>query len=564
MSISNTIAQQLDNIKDQQALTINGFISTNQVFNTQPTDSGAATNYSGYYTGNLNFGIYGVSVPLTFNYSNNQGNFTHPFNQYGIHPSYKWVKGHIGYASMTFSPYTLSGHLFLGAGAELDIPGPLRASVMYGRLKKAVDYDSTQPGQAPAYKRMGYGIKVGVANENDYIDLVLFGAKDTYTPIDSFPGGQQILPQQNAAFSVIVGKTIAKKLTFKAELANSYLTSDTRTLKSDERKKILEPASLFTTSRLSSTSRNAFKANLNYKFISWNLGACYERVGPDYATLGAYYFTNNLENITINSGVSLWQSKVNLNGNVGLQRDNLDNSKLNNNKRYVGSANATITPGEKLNFGLSYSNFLSYTNVRSTFDYINETSPYENWDTLNYRQISQNVNINSSYQLANSKKNRQSLSANLTYQVSDNQDSDTADSKSKFYNLNTSYVIAIIPANLTITTGMNANRNDAPEALSSTWGPSLTISKSFFEKTLRSSLTVSYNTSRTNHQATGEVYNFRMGCTYSLKKKHNFNLNLLYQYRNSNNRNVKTATVSGTYSYNFNILDKTKQKEGEE
>lgn len=42
-------AQSLDNIKDQKPLLLNGFVSTNQVLNTQPTDSGSITNYNSYY-----------------------------------------------------------------------------------------------------------------------------------------------------------------------------------------------------------------------------------------------------------------------------------------------------------------------------------------------------------------------------------------------------------------------------------------------------------------------------------------------------------------------------------
>jgi hypothetical protein len=492
-------------------------------------------------------------VPLTFIYSNNQGNFTHPFNQYGMHPSYKWIKGHIGYASMTFSPYTLNGHLFLGVGAEADIPGPLRASVMYGRLRKASAYDSTNTQQLPAFKRMGYGIKFGIENEGDYVDFIYFGAKDQPGSL-TFNDTMNVLPQHNTAVSVMFGKTILKKLSFTGEVANSYLTSDSRAGLSNETKSFSQPASWFMPAKLTSTSRNAVKANMTYKLSHWSIGAGYERVDPDYTTLGAYYFTNNLENITLNFTLNLLQNKISFSGNGGLQRDNLDNSKLNNNLRYVGSGNLNIVPGEKLNLGLAYSNFMSYTNVRSTFDYINETSPYENWDTLNYRQISQNINLNSSYQLASNEKTRQSITANLTYQTSDDQQADSLSGSSRFYNVNTAYVYALVPINLNITASLNFNQTEVPQAITRTLGPSLTVSKMFLDKTLRSSLAASYNTTSTNSERTGEIYNLRLGGSYIIKKKHNLNLNLLYQYRNSVNRNTTTYTVTFGYVYNFNLV----------
>jgi hypothetical protein len=49
----------------------------------------------------------------------------------------------------------------------------LRASAFYGRLRKEVPYDSTNLQQVPGYKRMGYGLKIGIEKEGDFIDLVL-------------------------------------------------------------------------------------------------------------------------------------------------------------------------------------------------------------------------------------------------------------------------------------------------------------------------------------------------------------------------------------------------------
>jgi hypothetical protein len=550
-------AQQLDNLKGQRPLSCQGFVSTNQVFNSRPTDSINYIDYSGYYTGGLNFNIYGVSVPLTFIYSNDQGSFSHPFNQYGMHPSYKWIKGHIGFASMAFSPYTLNGHLFLGAGAEIDPPGPFRASAMYGRLKKAVAYDSSAPGQA-SYKRMGYGIKIGVEKEGSFIDFIFFGAKDQAGPVH-FTDTMGMAPQANTAVSVSFGKTVFKKLSLTGEAANSCLTSDSRAGPSGESKAFAQPASWFMPTKLTSVSHNAIKANLAYKLPHWSIGAGYERVDPGYTTLGAYYFTNNLENIALNFSANFMENKITLSGNGGLQRDNLDGSKLNNNHRYVGSGNLNIAPGERLNLGLSYSNFLGYTNVRSTFDYINETSPYENWDTLNYRQISQNINLNPSYQLAGNEKNRQSLTANLTYQTSDDGQADSLSGSSRFYNMNTAYVYALVPINLNITASLNFNQTEVPQATARTWGPSLTVSKMFLDKTLRSTLTASYNTSSTNSERTGETYNLRLGGSYIIKKKHSLGISLLYQLRESNARKHTTYTATLGYVYNFGLIgDKAK------
>ena len=52
-ALSQSIA--IDHLKEKQALTLNGFLSTNQVLNYQPLDSGNVYKYNSYYTGTLNF-----------------------------------------------------------------------------------------------------------------------------------------------------------------------------------------------------------------------------------------------------------------------------------------------------------------------------------------------------------------------------------------------------------------------------------------------------------------------------------------------------------------------------
>ncbi|NJO92148.1 MAG: hypothetical protein HC831_26645 [Chloroflexia bacterium] len=98
VSTTQLSSQSLDKLKGQKPVTVGGFVSTNQVLNQVPTDSTSIFNYNSYYTGSLNFNIYGVSVPFTFIYTNQQGNF------------------HIHLTSMAYIP------LINGSGATLDMP----------------------------------------------------------------------------------------------------------------------------------------------------------------------------------------------------------------------------------------------------------------------------------------------------------------------------------------------------------------------------------------------------------------------------------------------------------
>lgn len=560
---SGSYSQELDKIKDQKPLTIDGSILTNQVINNQ---AGSSYDYAGYYAGNLNFNVYGVSIPFTFIYSSRKGDLSNPFNQFGLHPSYKWVKAHFGYASMSFSPYTLNGHLFLGSGFELAPPGIFRLSMMYGRLQKAVGYDSTKLSSQLAYQRMGFGMKFGLVNEKDYLELILFKANDVNFDNNHFMDSLGILPKENTVTSIRVSKTLFESLTITAELAGSSLSNDKRALEVPNNNIMGAPNELFMQFKITTISRKAFKSNITYNFGRFGVGAGYERIDPDYMTLGAYYFTNNMENMTLNFNASIFDNKLSLSANSGLQHDNLDKNKMNSTDRFVGSASASLTPNEKLNMNISYSNFLSYTNTRSTFENINQTSPYENYDTLNYRQISQNINFSGNYQLPDLNASKHALSANLNYQVSDDLRGIDSNEQSQFYNISSSYLFNLTPQNLSITTSLNFNFNEFTAANTTAWGPCISINKLFFERKLRTFFSYSYNTSKTGEMNNGNFMNYRIGGSCSFNKQHNFNLSALYQVRTVESLNIKTNTkevyaFTFGYSYNFSLLkNKTKAK----
>ncbi|HEX2970287.1 MAG TPA: hypothetical protein VHO46_14405, partial [Bacteroidales bacterium] len=137
-SFRHASGQDIESIGKEHPLKINGGLSANQIFYDAAGSESRRKQYTYYLAGNLVFNLYGWSVPFSYTYSNQQSSFQQPFNQYGLHPRYKWITAHIGYSSMTFSPYTLNGHQFMGAGVELTPGSKFRFSAMYGRLQKAV------------------------------------------------------------------------------------------------------------------------------------------------------------------------------------------------------------------------------------------------------------------------------------------------------------------------------------------------------------------------------------------------------------------------------------------
>ena len=550
------VGQNLETIGKEKPLTISGGLSLNQIFYGVHGIDSRRDPYSYYASGNINFSLYGWSVPLSFSLSNQNVSYQQPFNQYGLHPTYKWATAHIGYASMAFSPYTLNGHLFQGVGVDLAPGEKFKFSAMYGRLLKAVEPDSlNENAPVPSFKRMGYGFKAHYGDAKYFGEVSMFRAKDDSTSIAYIPENEGILPQENLVISVSGGVTFFQKLQLKAEFANSALTRDIRVIESGGRGIFGKAGSLFT-SRISTSYYKAIKSNLTYSGTGYNIGVGYERIDPGYKTLGAYFFNSDLENITVNGATALAGGRVNLSMNVGTQRDNLDGSKISTMRRWVSAFNVGFTPNEKFNLSTSYSNFQTFTNIRSQFVDINQVTPYDNLDTLNFTQITQSLNLNANYVLPGSDKKRQNLSANVSImKAADEQGGVEQNTGSVFYNMNTAYSLNLVPKNVTLSASVNVSQNKALSTRSSTVGPTVSISKSLFDKKLRVTSSYSLNNTYTQGAMANRVNSVRGNASYSLKKKHNFNLSVVGLNRTTRQETGASdfTEFTGTlgYSYSF-------------
>lgn len=554
-------AQDIEQIGKKEPLKVNGGISANQVLYFSSDTVSYRDPYSYYLNGNLNFNIYGWDIPFSFTYSNQNHTFQQPFNQYCLHPKYKWISAHIGYSSMSFSPYSVNGHLYSGIGAELTPPGKVTVGFLFGRLRKAIPIDTSTQAPDPTLERWGYGVKTGVnvlSNENltANIDFIVFHAKDRYSEKTVHIPDTVLTPEENLVVSFGGNFTVIKKIQLRAEYATSGITHNINSTEEVNNSKALSKLGNYFHTNNSSEYFNGYKINGAFTESNYSIGIGYERIDPGYQTFGGYYFNNDLENITLNGAVNLVDGKVSLGGNVGKQRDNLDDKKLSEMKRWVSAVNLSYTPGEKLTYNLSYSNFQSFTNIRSQFETINQLTPYDNLDTLNFTQLSENASFNVNYAIQSNDKQRQNANLNFNYQKADEkQGGKFVGEGSQFFNINTSYSFAYVPFNVTVTTALNTNINQAGDMDSKTIGPTLSINKMLFDKKLRTTLTNSLNKSFTNSIFTTRIWNTRLINSWRLKKKHNFNLSLVYMNRLSkqDKKDKKQNEFTGTlgYSYNF-------------
>jgi hypothetical protein len=542
-------AQDLGAIGEAKPLTVSGSFSGSSILYGA---SGAARRdpFSYFLSGSLNVSVYGLSIPLSVNYSNQQTTFHQPFNQYGLSPTYKWATAHLGWRSMNFSSYTLAGHTFLGAGFELT-PGRWRVGGMYGRLNKAVEHDTTaEVGSIPTYQRYGYGAKVGYGSATDYVDLIVFKAQDDPESIAAPPEELNMRPGENLVFGVNVAKRLLKRVSFTGEWASSANTRDVQAGRAS-----LASGSVYQhlgglfTPRVSSNYHQAYKGALRYAGSRYGLQLGYERVDPGYQTMGAYFFNDDQENITVGGNTRLLDDKVTVALQTGVQRNNLDGNEVNQQRRLVNSLNLGYSPTAAWNFSGSYSNFT--TNSRRA-PRLNEIVNTTDTLMLDFVQITDNANFSTSYN-GKSGDNTYALSLNTSYQVAnERQGQQVTDRQSRFYNGNLAYSYRITAADVGFTASLNANRNVDPELRSTALGPAVSVNKSFYEKKLRATWSSSYNRYLSAGAATGDVVNTRVNANYNLKKN-NFTISLIALRRGKQAATDSFTEFTGTlgYSYSF-------------
>ncbi len=566
LSASSLIAnaQDLGSIGKSDPVQVTGGLSVNQIAYAASGLQSRRDPYTMYLSGNLNFNLWGWSVPLSVSYSNQEFAYQQPFNQYGLHPTYKWVSGHLGWASMNFSPYTLSGHLFRGAGVELSPEGGFHFSAMWGRLQDAVspvqDTLALAAGLQSTYERNGWGFKTGYRKDSDEISFSLFKAQDQVESLPAWVGDSlEILPEENLVMSLSGQKQLFKRVSFAGEIAASALSRDRRLTESDARGIFVGTPFLFKPTDATEYYQ-AYKGSLSYSGSFYTVGVAYERIDPGYQTLGAYFFNNDIESISLNTTTALFQGKVNLGLNLGTQRDDLDDTKLSNMRRLATAISVNWIASERLNINAGYNTFQTITNIRPQLDQLTQVTPYDNLDTLNFTQISRSANINTSYQLSTSKAYRQALNLNLSMQTAaDEQGNETAFAATRFYNSNGSYSLALNPIQASLTAGINYSLNTIDTLRSSTLGPTVSLSKALFNKQLKTSVALSHNQVRQQGELQNRLWTMRLSGNYSIQKKHSLNLSLVGLNRgNTQVSESSTAPASFTeftatlgYSYRF-------------
>lgn len=492
--------------------------------------------------GNVNVNILEtLDLPFSFVVGKYQSSFTKPYLQFGITPTYKWAKLHLGHRNLTFNPYTLAGHTFLGAGVELT-PKKFRFAAMYGRLRPAVEIDTTTNTVViPSFKRKGFGAKVGYGDESNFIDLMYFHAKDDEGSIQNWqdPKIQEqqgdanaLRPVENKVLGVSAKTTLWKKLVIVVDGGLSFYNPNIVDMEVDENIDKVD---------LSKRVDWAGKSSISYSLKEHTLKFDYERILPGYITLGSYFFNTDIQNITFSPAGSFAKGKWVYTVSAGIQKNNLDKKKTETTRRFIANAALSWNPAPGWGVDMNYNNF--------AINQVSGTLPIH--DSVRIRQVNQTISVTPRWTIT------KDTSATHTFSVTGNfNDVNDRNIVTKQYGNMKAVMIAANhlssfnrPGN-SINSGLNYNRIQMAQTTNVQVGATIGYTQAFFKQSLNTTTNINYNKSFIDSKSDGSIINGTLGLAYTFAKKHtvNFSFNMISTTSKAFGDYIETV---GTLGYNL-------------
>ena len=170
-------------------------------------------------------------------------------------------------------------------------------------------------------------------------------------------------------------------------------------------------------------------------------------------------------------------------------------------------------------------------------------------DTLTYRQLSQNGNVNMNYVFGKDKSQNVNFNYSIAGQANEQGGIIGRGQASLVQNYNAAHTISFSSLQMNVNTSANYTQNKVGREITDFYGGSVTIAKKFFENKLNTSLGTLYN--RTNDTFGNSVLGIKCNVSYVLLEKHNFSFYGMQMFRHSQQKSAEDITLNINYSYSF-------------
>ena len=524
-------AQDLSRLRGTTPLQITGRIGTQNTFNLSSTGYSYRSPWSNTLFANLNLNVYGFDIPLSFHLSNNNRAFSHPFAHFGMSPRYRNVRFHIGHRNMSFSPYTYSGLTFLGGGVEVDWK-MLRLAFFSGNLNQARAIESGSfSGNPYSYRRSALGVKLGVGNARNHVDLIIFNARDDSTSI-VLGAGQFLQPREN----LVVGSTfrfnLGRHVVLTSNIAASAYNENMRS--SSAGVKELQGLDKFFTLRYGSVLRYAGDMNMHINIGRARTSLQYRIIQPEFYSLGTTYMTNNVRRMGMNIYTPVLDNKVFVNLGLHHQTDNITNTQLYTSSGLVLSLNATARLSEQL----------TITGVYNGFNQQQRDGTAQVMENLRINRVMHNFNLSPVYNFRTANKTHSvnglfngSISRNMNKQFED-------PSNTTSLAVGAGYTLTLDESNTNIMVNFNHQNSSSSFYDFSSNNLGLGFGRRFLkEENLNMQVNTTLAYSQVNQLTRNLSVMTGLNASYTYQKNHTANLRLGFN-------NIRNFHMEGLYSIN--------------
>jgi hypothetical protein len=511
-------AQDISSLSMKGSPSLSGNLRLGGFYYTHDKESNPRLPPLGYQiSGGLNASWGAIQIPISFVLSQHSLNVSNPFNMYGASPYYKWIKLHLGHRSLDFSPYVFSGRTFQGVGIELT-PGKWQVVGFTGRLRNLLAFREEVATGAivlPHFDRRIEGAKLGFGSRNNRFELMAIRVRDQEDQVNNF----MFPPAENLVIGTRFQLRFFKRLQLQVNSSASLFTSNTTETRPREVSDVINQLSSIHPLTLGTRASLAGDAALNYNHKGYLIGLRYRRIEPFYQSLATNFIQNDVENITVQAAVPLLNKKLRIRGEVGRQRDNLQNHKAFTSNRWISAVTGTWLPGPNFNLMFRYSNY----------QHESTTGVIEVIDTLRILTTTHNAMLNTQWKVYEKEGRSVSLSLNIfSNELVD--EALLAERNNSFSGRGISSRVTYLVKEWDASGGPIFNYNSYTYTGFSQGrkGGGFFISKGFWEKKINTTLVFNRQQNLLDKKANGRLLNMNFQARYRINRTHQISLGIIY------------------------------------
>lgn len=509
-------------VHSQEKLTFSGGISLGGEGYSVTGISNRRSPLSYYINGRFSLSYKGVAIPVSISYRDAQFSYDYNFNRLGIAPSYKWIKLYLGWNTMNFSQYTLSGRAFYGVGLALT-PGNFQLSALKGKIQNLLAIKDTLVNGAnliPAYERELWGVKIGFAKEKNKFELIVMNIKDDTESFEydkeytSAYGYQVLTPKENLIIGINGGVSLYKIVDLYFNTAASAFTADKNdTLLINYGTEV--PSFISDIFKANSSTRLSFAgdAGISIRIKTQKFGFKYRRVDPFYTTLASNFFMNDVQQYTFQTNLNFWNKKIQLDGNLGLEQNNLTQLRLSTSNRVISSI------GLNYNYKESWFATVRFTNFQTE----SENQILNLQDTLRFVSTTREYSSVLSYMMPNNTW-KKSFTIHGYYNTVRDLSVEKQIGDIKVFSLQVNTTIGWKPRDINLTPSILFNSYDYSNINQKRIGGGLRIQKSFLKKKVIASINGQHSLNLIDQKKDGTVSYIQLSSQYKIDKKNSINL----------------------------------------